>query len=177
MKSVQVHTSNFPSVTTRILNDLNWHHSLNKSMPTLSDAMEIPPVIYTSDKAMIVMHCTEIQQKQCRYFHRYPRVEKPGKIYCRMWVGVLESVLLWGKPFCHHPGDAVTLQHHSQVCDSALPQRLWWPWRKFFVSGLGERLIKHKVTQHEQKTQLNSTTQFLSSGKFFWDFSLPGSKS
>lgn len=84
MKSVQVYTSNFTSISTGILSYLNWHHSLNKSMPTLSDAMEIPPVIYTSDKAMAVRHCMEIQQKQCRYFHRYSGVEKAGKTYCRI---------------------------------------------------------------------------------------------
>lgn len=80
MKLIQVHTSNFTSVSRGILSDLNWHHSLNKSMTTLSDATEIPPVIYTFDKGMIVRHCMEIQQKQCRYIHRYPRVEQASKI-------------------------------------------------------------------------------------------------
>lgn len=84
MKLVQVYTSNSTSVSTGILNDLKWHHSLSKSMPTLSDAMEIPPVIHTSDKAMIVKHLMEIQQKPYRYFHRYPWVKQAGKIYCRI---------------------------------------------------------------------------------------------
>lgn len=83
-------------------------------MPTFSDAMEIPPVIYRSDKAMIVRHCTEIQQKQWRYFHGGSQGEQT---YSRVWAGALGSELLWGKPFCQHPGDAATFQHHSQACD------------------------------------------------------------
>lgn len=43
MKLIQVHTSNSTSVIL-ILNAVNWHHSVSKSLTTLSGAMEIPPV-------------------------------------------------------------------------------------------------------------------------------------
>lgn len=133
MQLIQRYPSYFTSVSTGILSDINWHYSHNKSLPTLSGAMEIPPVIYKSDKKPAVRQCMEIQQKQCMYIHRYPWVEQAGKIYCRIWVGTLGSIQLWGKSFCQYPGDTVTFQRHSQVCDSALPQWLWWPRSKFFV--------------------------------------------
>lgn len=50
MKLIQVYTSNLTSVNAGISSDVNWHHSLSKSVPTLSGATEIPPVIYTCDK-------------------------------------------------------------------------------------------------------------------------------
>lgn len=101
MKLIQVFTSNFTSVSTGILSDVNWHHSTNISVPTLSGAMEIPPLIYTMwQKAVIVRQCMEIQQEQCRYIHRYPWVEQAGKIYCRIWLGALGSVQSRGKSFC-----------------------------------------------------------------------------
>lgn len=50
MKLIQVYTSNFTSVNIGILSDVNWCLSLNKYMPTLSGAMEIPPVIYIREK-------------------------------------------------------------------------------------------------------------------------------
>lgn len=138
--------------------------------------MEIPPVIYTSDKAMIVRHCMEILQKQCRYFHRYSWVEQANKIYGRIWAVALGSVLLWGKPFCQHPGDTVTFQHHSEVCDSALPQWPWWPWRKFFVCLDGGK-ASSSIKWHSTSRRLNPITQFLTSGNLFWDFFLPESQS
>lgn len=124
-------------------------------------------MIYTSDKAMAVRHCLEIQQKLCRYFHRYSGVEQ----LLQNLSGAFGSAAV-GKPFVNIQGML------SPSSRSVTPQWLWWPWRKFFVClDGGKGFLKHKVTQHEQKTQLNPITQLLNSGNLFWDSFLPKSQS
>lgn len=167
MNLVWVYTSNFTSVSTGILSDLNWNHSLNKSMPTLPDAMEIP---------LWSTHLTKPWQWGIAW--RSSRSSADISIgiqgwnnYCRIWVGPL-GLLLWGKPFVNIQGML------SPSSRSVTPQWLWWPWRKFFVClDGGKGFLKHKVTQHEQKTQLNPITQLLNSGNLFWDSFLPKSQS
>lgn len=167
MKLVWVYTSNFISVSTGIVSDLNWNHSLNKSMPTLPDAMEIP---------LWSTHLTQPWQWGIAW--RSSRSSADISIgiqgwnnYCRIWGGALGSVLLWGK-----------LLSTSRAC-CHLPAGLWLhsglggPGESSLYVWMGEGFLKHKVTQHEQKTQLNPITQLLNSGNLFWDFFLPKSQS
>lgn len=144
MNLVWVYTSNFTSVSTGILSDLNWNHSLNKSMPTLPDAMEIP---------LWSTHLTKPWQWGIAW--RSSRSSADISIgiqgwnnYCRIWVGPL-GLLLWGN-----------LLSTSRAC-CHLPAGLWLhsglggPGESSLYVWMGEK-VSSSIKWHSTSRKLNS---------------------